>query len=120
MSRSAEILGGLWRTLGAPLATEVGALTALVTGAVAGIGAGFLALVVLELWLPRVRPPDGLIRLAILVAGPPLRYVLLLAAAGKVWLSSDGPIMALLLVLALAFLLPLGAFLILQSRARAG
>jgi hypothetical protein len=117
--RPIDLLGQFWLALAAPLATEVGSVAALVASAPAGMGAGPLALVALALVMPLVRPPDTAIRAVIVLAGPPLRYVLLLIAAGKVWLSpSDGPIMALLLVLVLAFLLPLGGFLIMQARAR--
>jgi hypothetical protein len=117
--RPIDLLGQFWLALAAPLATEVGSVAALLASAPAGMGAGPLALVALALVMPLVRPPDTAIRAVIVLAGPPLRYVLLLIAAGKVWLSpSDGPIMALLLVLVLAFLLPLGGFLIMQARAR--
>jgi hypothetical protein len=117
--RPIDLLGQFWLALAAPLATEVGSVAALVASALAGMGAGPVALVALALVMPLVRPPDTAIRAVIVLGGPPLRYVLLLIAAGKVWLSpSDGPIMALLLVLVLAFLLPLGGFLIMQAHAR--
>jgi hypothetical protein len=94
---------------------------ALIATGIAGIGAGMVALVLLAVLMPRLRPPDGLIRATIVLAGPPLRYILLLIAAGKVWMDpTDGPLDALLLVLVLAFLLPMGSFLIMQSRARSG
>jgi hypothetical protein len=116
-----DLLGQFWPALAAPLATEIGSVMALIEKAVAGTGAGLVALVLLALLMPRVRPADWVIRVTIVLAGPPLRYVLLLIAAGKVWLdASDGPLMALLLVLVLAFLLPLGGFLVMQARAREG
>jgi hypothetical protein len=113
------LLGQFWLALAAPLATEVGSVTALVATAIAGAGAGPIALVLLAVLMPRMRPPDGVIRATIVLAGPPLRYILLIIAAGKVWLDpGDGPLKALLLVLVLAFLLPMGGFFVMQARAR--
>ena len=120
-TRPRDLLGTFWPTLASPLATEIGSVVALATTAIVGTGAGVIALVVLALLMPHVRPADGAIRVAIVLAGPPLRYILLLIAAGKVWLDpADGPLKALLLVLVLALLLPMGGFLIMQSRARSG
>lgn len=120
-ARPGDLLGLFWPTLAAPLATEAGSVVALIATALAGTGAGVVALVLLASLMPRVRPPDGVIRAAIVLAGPPLRYILLLIAAGKVWLDpGDGPLKALLLVLVLAFLLPMGGFLVMQARARGG
>jgi hypothetical protein len=117
--RPRDLLLQFWPALAAPLATEVGSLVALAWSAIPGVGAGLVALVLLALLMPLVRPPDGAIRAAIVLAGPPLRYILLLIAAGKVWLDAgDGPIKALLLVLVLAFLLPLIGFAVMQGRAR--
>lgn len=114
----AELMRRVWATLAAPLATEVGSIAALALSAYAGIGIGLLTLVVLELLLPRVRPSDGVARAAILVAGPPLRYLLLLIAVIRIWISADGgPVPALSLVLGLAFAIPLAAFLVAQTRA---
>jgi hypothetical protein len=109
----------VWATLAAPLATEVGSIAALVLSAFAGIGIGLLTLVVLEIVLPKLRPSESIARVAILVAGPPLRYLLLLVAVIRVWIAQDGgPIPALSLVLGLAFAIPLAAFLVAQTRAR--
>jgi hypothetical protein len=120
-ARSDDLLARFWPALTAPLATEVGSVAAIAASAVAGIGAGLVALAALELVMPRLSPPDLAIRAAIVIAGPPLRYLLMLVAAWKVWVTpTDGPLLALLLVLVLAFLLPLGAFLVVQSRARSG
>jgi len=119
VSRPSEILRQLWITLPAPLATEIGAVLALITSATPGIAAGLVAVVILGLVMPALRPPDGLSRAAILVAGPPLRYAVLLLAVGKVWLSrGDGMLPALLLLLCLGFLVPLVGFLIGQALAR--
>ena len=116
----ADLLRRVWATLAAPLATEIGSIAALVLSAFAGIGIGLLALVVLELVLPRVRPSEAVARAAILVAGPPLRYLLLLIAVIRSWIVPDGgPIPALSLLLGLAFAIPLAAFLVAQTRARA-
>ena len=113
--RPSEILQRLWATLAAPIATEVGAIVALIVTALAGIVAGLLAVVVLGVLMPRLRPPDGVARIAILVAGPPLRYALLLVAVGRVWLAPEqGLVPALLLLLVLAFVVPLVGFLVAQ------
>jgi hypothetical protein len=118
-ARPLDLLGQFWPALAAPLAAEVGSVVALMGTALAGAGAGLVALVLLAVLMPRVRPGDGVIRATIVLAGPPLRYILMLIAAGKVWLDpGDGPLKALLLVLVLAFLLPMGGFLVMQSRAR--
>jgi hypothetical protein len=117
--RSDVLLARFWPALAAPFATELGSVVALAASAVPGIGTALVVLTVLELLMPRLRPPDAAVRLAIVIGGPPLRYLLLLAATWKVWVSPDGgPIMALLLILGLAFIVPLAAFLIVQSRAR--
>ena len=93
-----EILQRLWVTLAAPIATEVGAIVALMVTAVAGMVAGLIAVLVLGLVMLYIRPPDAVARIAILVAGPPLRYALLLVAVGKTWLVREqGPVPALLL-----------------------
>ena len=120
-ARPSEILHQLWITLPAPVATEIGAVVALITTSVPGILAAILAVAALALAMPLIRPPDGLTRTAILIAGPPLRYALLLLALGKVWLAKDeGLVPALLLLLALAFIVPLIGFLVGQARARRG
>lgn len=117
--RPRDLLLQFWPSLAAPLSAEIGSVVALAWSAIPGVGAGLIAMVLLALLMPRLRPPDGAIRAAIVVAGPPLRYILLLIAAGKVWLDAgDGPIKALLLVLVLAFLLPLVGFAVMQGRAR--
>lgn len=119
--RPSEILRQLWITLPAPIATEIGAVVALVTTSVPGILTAVVAVAALALVMPSIHPPDGLTRVAILVAGPPLRYALLLLAAGKVWLAKEeGLVPALLLLLALAFIVPLIGFLVAQARARRG
>lgn len=116
--RPSEILRQLWATLAAPLATEIGAVVALLLTALAGILTALAVTLVLSVLMPIIRPPDGLARVGILVAGPPLRYALLLAAVGKTWLNrNEGIVPALLLLLVLAFVVPLLGFLITQARA---
>lgn len=120
-ARPSEILRQLWITLPAPVATEIGAVVALLTTSVPGILAAIVAVAALALAMPLIRPPDGLTRTAILIAGPPLRYAVLLLAVGKVWLArEEGLVPALLLLLALAFIVPLIGFLVGQARARRG
>ena len=114
-----EILQRLWAVLAAPIATEVGAIVALIVTAPAGIVAGLVAVVVLALAMPYLRPPDAVARIAILVAGPPLRYALLLVAVARIWLAPEqGLVPALVLVVVLAFVIPLAGFLVGQARSR--
>src|SRR5439155_13102459 len=114
-----EILQRLWVTLAAPIATEVGAILALMVTAIAGMVAGLIAVLVLGLVMLYVRPPDAVARIAILLAGPPLRYALLLVAVAKIWLAPEqGLVPALLLLVVLAFVIPLAGFLVAQARSR--
>jgi hypothetical protein len=116
-TRPAEILRQLWIALPAPIATEIGAVVALITASVPGIIAALVSVGVLASAMPYLRPPDALTRAAILIAGPPLRYAVLLVAVGKTWLTpGEGVAPALLLLLVLAFLVPLAGFLIAQAR----
>ena len=120
-ARPSEILRQLWITLPAPIATEIGAVVALVTTSVNGILAALVAVAALALLMPYLRPPDAMTRLVMLIAGPPLRYALLLLAVGKVWLAKEeGMVPALVLLLALGFIVPLIGFLVGQARARRG
>ena len=114
-----EILQRLWATLAAPIATEVGAIVALMVTAVAGMVAGLIAVLVLGLVMLYIRPPDAVARIAILLAGPPLRYALLLVAVAKIWLAPEqGLVPALLLLVVLAFVIPLVGFLVAQAGLR--
>ena len=120
-ARPSEILRQLWITLPAPIATEIGAVAALIATSTQGILAALVSVAALALAMPYLRPPDAVTRIAILVAGPPLRYALLLLAVGKVWLAhGEGMVPALILLLALGFIVPFIGFLIGQARARRG
>lgn len=115
----AALLGELWKAQAAPLATELGSVGALLLPAYAAVGIAVLALSVLSLVLAAVQPPAGVVRVVILVAGPPLRYLLLVVAVWRTWVDpGQGLVPALVLLLALAFAVPMAAFLIAQSRAR--
>lgn len=104
--RNMEI--GLWRGLPAALACEIGALTVIAFGPVAGVLAGVAALVVLMIAVHLVAPPGtGALRVLVLIAGPPLRFALLLAAAAAVWLpQAQGPLPALGCIVILGLVLP--------------
>lgn len=115
----AALLGELWKAQAPPLATELGAVGALFLPAYAGVGIAALALALLTLVFAALRPPAGVVRAVILLAGPPLRYLLLVVAVWRTWVDSgQGLVPALVLLLALAFAVPMAAFLIAQSRAR--
>jgi hypothetical protein len=114
-----QILRQLWSTLAAPIATEIGAIVAVLVTATMGMAAGLVAVGVLGLVMPLWRPPEALARIAVLIAGPPLRYALLLVAVAKTWLApQEGLVPALLLLLVLGFVIPLAGFLAAQARAR--
>ena len=115
----ATLLGQLWKAQAAPLATELGSVAALFLPAYAAVGIAALALPVLTLTFAATQPPAGVVRGVILVAGPPLRYLLLVIAVWRTWVNpGQGLVPALVLLLALAFAVPMAAFLIAQSRAR--
>ena len=116
--REPPVLIRFWPNLSGPFATEIGAIVALAVAAIPGMAAAILALVLLELILPRIQPPEEVVRAAILVAGPPLRYLLVAVAAWRAWTSpTEGLVQALSLVLVLVFAVPLASFLVAQGRA---
>lgn len=102
---------GLWRGLPPAVASEIGALAVIAFGAVAGLLAGVAALVLLMIGAHLVAPPAaGALRPLVLIAGPPLRVALLLAAAAVVWLpQARGPLPAIGTLVVLGFVLPAAA-----------
>lgn len=117
----AVLLRRLWLAQAAPLASEIGAVAALPLPAYVGIGIAVMALVVLVVLLAAIHASPGVTRGVVLVAGPPLRYLLLLIAVWRTLVDPhQGLVPALALILGLAFAVPLAAFLIAQSRARSG
>lgn len=99
---------GLWRGLPPALACEIGAVVVIAFGAVAGLLAGVAALVVLMV-LARAVPAPGAatLRPLVLIAGPPLRFALLLAAAVVVWVpQAQGPLPAVGCLVVLGLVLP--------------
>jgi hypothetical protein len=115
----AALLHQLWLTLPAPLATELGAIGALLLPAYAAIGIALLALALLALALRVVEPGTSVVSAVVLVAGPPLRYLLVLVAVWRTLVDpAQGLVPALALVLGLVFAVPMAAFLVAQSRAR--
>jgi hypothetical protein len=75
-----RIAAALWTTVPAALATETGAVGMIVLGAVPGLGIGLVGLLLLQFGLAYRRPSLKSVRRALLVAGPPVRYGLLLLA----------------------------------------
>jgi len=117
----AVLLRRLWLAQAAPLASEIGAVAALPLPAYVGIGIAVMALVVLVVLLAAIHASPGVTRGLVLVAGPPLRYLLLLIAVWRTLVDPhQGLVPALALILGLAFAVPLAAFLIAQSRRRSG
>jgi hypothetical protein len=99
---------GLWRGLPPALAAEGGALVVIAFGPLPGLVAGVAALLVLMTVARLVpTPPAGALRLLVLIAGPPLRFALLLAAAAVVWLpQAQGPLPAVGCLVVLGLVLP--------------
>ncbi len=118
-NRIEQIHHTLWATVPSALATEFGALVELGLGAVAGMTAGLIAVIVLGALLMPRPPAPPLVRLALLVGGPPLRYGLLLVAAWYEWMvRGSGPLPSLAAVVVLAVVVPMaGAVLTGQHRA---
>jgi hypothetical protein len=99
---------GLWRGLPPALACEIGALVVIAFGAAAGLVAGVAALVALMI-VARLLPAPGTsaLRPLVLIAGPPLRFALLLAAVLVVWLPrAQGPLPAVGCLVVLGLVLP--------------
>jgi hypothetical protein len=99
---------GLWRGLAPALAAEIGALAVIAFGPLAGLIAGVGALLALMLAARAVPAPGtAALRLLVLVAGPPLRFALLLAAAVVVWLpQAQGLLPAVGCLVVLGLVLP--------------
>lgn len=107
----------LWTAVAPAVATEAGAGAVMVLGVVAGLIVAFLSVLVLEAILPRIRPPASVLRAALLLTGPPLRYALLGLMVWYVWVRRhEGPGPAVGAALALALILPLLAALVARSR----
>jgi hypothetical protein len=100
----------LWGTVPPAAATEVGAVAVILLGVTAGLLVALAALVVLVLTLPKIHPPEGAIRVALLLTGPPLRYALVVAMVWYVWaVRGEGPFLAVLAGLALVLVVPVAA-----------
>jgi hypothetical protein len=79
-------------------------------GVMAGLLVAVAALIVLVLILPRLRPPEGVVRAVVLVTGPPIRYALVVAMVWYAWVvSREGPFLAILAGLALVLVIPIAA-----------
>jgi hypothetical protein len=99
---------GLWRSLPAALATEVGSLAVIALDLRTGLISAALALAAFTVAARSVGPREAALRPLLLVAGPPLRYTLVLAAAFVVWFPrGEGPLPALGCVFLLGLLVPI-------------
>lgn len=88
-----RIAQALWGTVPPAAATEIGAVAVMLLGVLPGLVVALAVLVVLVLALPRIRPSEGLVRVVLLVAGPPLRYALVVAAVWYAWaVRTEGPL----------------------------
>lgn len=97
----------LWRALPPAVATELGALTVILLGLQSGLLTAIASLAALMVAVRVVRPRAPLLRPLVLIAGPPLRYAALLAAAVVVWLpQGGGPLPALGCLVLLGFVPP--------------
>lgn len=105
---SSELHVIFWRSLPPALAVELGALTVIAAGAYAGIVVGLVSAVVLPIALLALRTPGPTsVRIGILLAGPPLRYALVVAAVAVEWLARNDPVLALVSAAVLVLLVPL-------------
>ena len=114
-----RIRAALWTTIPAALATELGALAAIGFGALPGITVGIVGVILLDIALRRFVPRAVVVRGALLVGGPPLRYGLLLVAVWYEWIvRGSGPGPALATGLLLAFVVPLIGSVLAAPRGR--
>jgi hypothetical protein len=106
----ARIARALWAAVPAAAATEIGAVAVMALGVLPGLLVALVALVVLTMALPRLHPPEGVIRAMLLVTGPPLRYALVVLMVWYAWnRGGEGPFLSLLAGLALVLVMPVAA-----------
>ena len=116
-----QVRAALWTTVPAALATEAGALAVIGLGALPGIVIGIVGVIVLHVALGRLAPAARMVRLALLVGGPPLRYGLLLIAVWYEWVvRGSGPMLALAAGLLLAVVTPMIGSVLAAPRDRPG
>jgi hypothetical protein len=100
----------LWVTVPAAAATEIGAVAVMALGVISGLLVALAALIVLALILPRLRPPEGVVKAVLLVTGPPLRYALVVVMVWYAWArGGQGPFLSILAALALVLVMPVAA-----------
>jgi hypothetical protein len=105
-----RISQALWVGVPAAAATEIGAVAVMAFGVVPGLLVAMAALVVLAVILPRLRPPDAVVRAAVLVTGPPLRYALVVVMVWYAWArGGQGAFLSVLAGLALVLVMPVAA-----------
>jgi hypothetical protein len=105
-----RITRALWVTVPAAAATEIGAVAVMVLGVISGLLVALAALVVLALTLPRLHPPEGVVKAVLLVTGPPLRYALVVVMVWYAWArGGQGPFLSVLAGLALVLVMPVAA-----------
>ena len=105
-----RISQALWGTVPPAAATEIGAVAVMALGVMAGLLVAVAALIVLVLILPRLRPPEGVVRAAVLLTGPPLRYALVVVMVWYAWArGGQGPFLSVLAGLALVLVMPVAA-----------
>jgi hypothetical protein len=79
-------------------------------GVISGLLLALAALIVLALILPRLRPPEGVVKAVLLVTGPPLRYALVVVMVWYAWArGGQGPFLSILAALALVLVMPVAA-----------
>jgi hypothetical protein len=105
-----RITQALWVTVPAAAATEIGAVAVMVFGVISGLLVALGALVVLAVTLPRLHPPEGMVKAVLLVTGPPLRYALVVVMVWYAWArGGQGPFLSALAALALVLVMPVAA-----------
>ena len=105
-----RITQALWIAVPAAAATEIGAVAVMAFGVAAGLLVALAALVVLAVIVPRLRPPEGVVKAVLLVTGPPLRYALVVVMVWYAWTrGGQGPFLSVLAGLALVLVMPVAA-----------
>lgn len=105
-----RIAQALWGTVPPAAATEIGAVAMILLGVLPGLVVALAVLIVLVLALPRIRPSEGVVRVVLLVTGPPLRYALVVVAVWYAWaVRTEGPFLSILAGLALVLVLPVAS-----------
>ena len=112
----------LWTTIPQALTTEIGALAVMLLGVLPGMVVAAVSLLLLAIASVRIMPSPRTVRSAMLVSGPPVRYLLLFGSLWYLWgVRHLGLLTVLGTAVLLAVVVPLaGTLLLLAVRSRTG